>query len=358
MTERRSRKNARTGRRRPRSKTASPLAGQVAVVAGATRGAGRGIARGLAEAGATVYCTGRSTRGNPSAYGRPETIDETAEMIRTEGGTAFPVRVDHTVEREVRALFRRVDRKHGRLDVLVNSIAGEEPMMAHWGSFWKADLTKSDAILRQALVSHVITAKHAAPLMIRRQRGLIVEVTESDTLGAGGNPLSQTVKLALKGLALNMAAELKPHRVAAVAITPGFLRSEAMLEHFGVTASSWREGGAIDSNFLASESPLFIGRAVAALAGDADVLRRSGQLCSSWELARAYKLVDVDGRRPDWGTHEIDWSVLPPELTELMRTGATMQLDWLRTLSKRTKRFLSRMPPERSRGRRKRAGSV
>src|SRR5919107_3633181 len=152
------------------------LAGRVALVAGATRGAGRGIARALAEAGATVYCTGRSVEGRPSPYKRPETIEETAVLIRDAGGRAVPVRVDHTVEAEVKALFRRISRKHGRLDVLVNSIAGEDPMMGQWGHFWQVDLTNADAILRQALTSHIITAKHAAPLIIRQRRGLIVEV--------------------------------------------------------------------------------------------------------------------------------------------------------------------------------------
>src|SRR5437762_8358508 len=154
--------------------SARSLTGHVAVVAGATRGAGRGIARALGEAGAIVYCTGRSVRGNLSPYGRPETIDETADMINAAGGTAIPLRVDHTVESEVQALFARVDREHGRLDVLVNCIAGEEPMMSQWGSFWKANLNNADAIFRQALVSHIITAKHAAPIMIRQRRGLIV----------------------------------------------------------------------------------------------------------------------------------------------------------------------------------------
>ena len=146
-----------------------PLSRQVAVVAGATRGAGRGIARALGEAGATVYCTGRSVTGHPSPYNRPETIDETAEMITAAGGDAIAVRVDHTVESEVQALFERIDAKHGRLDILVNSIAGEDPMMRQWGNFWKADLKNADAILRQALVSHIITAKHARPANDRGQ---------------------------------------------------------------------------------------------------------------------------------------------------------------------------------------------
>jgi len=320
------------------------LAGQVAVVAGSTRGAGRGIARALGEAGATVYCTGRSVTGNPSPYRRPETIDETADMINVAGGTAIPVRVDHTVEAEVEAFFTRVDREHGRLDVLVNSIAGEEPMMGQWGSFWKANLKNADAIFRQALVSHIITAKHAAPLMIRARRGLIVEVTENDILAAGGNPMSQVVKLALKGLALNMAAELEPHGVAAIAITPGFLRSEAMLQHQGVSEANWRDAGKKDGNFLESESPLFVGRAVAALAQDPKVLDRSGQLLSSWELSRDYKFTDYDGRRPDWGKLAIDFSVLPPSLMDLFRTGTRLQLEWLTTVEKRTREFLAKIP--------------
>jgi NAD(P)-dependent dehydrogenase (short-subunit alcohol dehydrogenase family) len=337
-----------------RSRSAKPLAGQVAVVAGATRGAGRGIARALGEAGATVYCTGRSVTGSPSPYRRPETIDETAGMINAAGGTAIPVRVDHTVESEVEALFMRVDREHGRLDVLVNSIAGEEPMMGQWGSFWKANLKNADAIFRAALVSHIITAKHAAPLMIRARRGVIVEVTENDILAAGGNPMSQVVKLAIKGLALNMATELEPHGVAAIAITPGFLRSESMLQHKGVTESNWRDAGKKDINFLESESPLFVGRAVAALAQDPKVLARSGQLLSSWELSRSYKFTDYDGRRPDWGKLAIDFSVVPPPLAEMLRTGARLQLEWLDTVGKRTRQFLAKIPKPSAAGKKTR----
>jgi NAD(P)-dependent dehydrogenase (short-subunit alcohol dehydrogenase family) len=321
-----------------------PLSGAIAVVAGATRGAGRGIARALGEVGATVYCTGRSVKGRPSTYKRPETIDETAAMIGDAGGQAIAVRVDHTVEAEVKALFRRIERTHARLDVLVNSIAGEDPMMGQWGNFWKVDLKNADAILRQALTSHIITAKHAAPLMIRNRRGLIVEVTESDLLGAGGNPLTQTVKAALKLLALNMAAELKTHGVTALAITPGFLRSESMLQHFHVTEANWRDGGKKDRNFLESESPLYVGRAVAALASDPQVIEHTGQLLSSWELARRYGFTDYDGRRPDWGRLTIDWSGLPPSMVELFRTGTDLQLAWLTALASRTRRFRRKLP--------------
>lgn len=321
-----------------------PLAEYVAVVAGATRGAGRGIARALGEAGATVYCTGRSIRGAPSPYGRPETIDETAEMILRGGGAAIPVRVDHTSEPEVQALFERIDRERGRLDVLVNSVAGEEPLMRQWGFFWTTDLQHADAVFRQAIVSHIITAKHAALRMIKARRGLIVEVTEGDTLGAGGNPMTQTVKLALKGLAMNMAPELHPYGVTSVSITPGFLRSESMLEHFGVTEANWRDGGKKDRNFLESESPLFVGRAVAALAADLHAIARTGQLLSSWELAREYGFSDYDGRRPDWGALAIDWSVLPKAMVDLFRTGTRVQLAWLKTLAKRTEAFAGKFP--------------
>lgn len=324
------------------------LAGSVAVVAGATRGAGRGIARALGEAGATVYCTGRSVRGNRSPYDRPETIEETAEMIIAAGGSAVALRVDHTVEAEVEALFQRVEGERGRLDVLVNSIAGEDPLIAQWCSFWKTDLKNAEAALRQSLLSHIITAKHAAPYMIQKRRGLIVEVTENDVLSAGGNPVTQTVKFALKGLAFNMAAELRPQGVAAVSITPGFLRSETMLERFGVTEENWRDGGKKDRNFLESESPLFVGRAVAALAGDPSILDRSGQLFSSWELGREYRFTDADGRRPDWGALEIDFSKHPEQLLQLLRTGSEIQLRWLSELSRKTKRFLNQLPHTRT----------
>jgi NAD(P)-dependent dehydrogenase (short-subunit alcohol dehydrogenase family) len=279
------------------------LTPKVAVVAGATRGAGRGVARGLGEAKAIVYCTGRSVRGNPSPYNRPETIEETAEMVTAAGGTGIAVRVDHTSEDEVRALFQRVQREQGRLDVLVNSIAGEDPLLGSWTTFWKTDLTNAGAALRQSLISHLITAKHAAPMMIKRKSGLIVEVTEGDMLFGGGNAVSSTVKSSLKAFATAMASDLHAHRVAAIAITPGFLRSESMLQHFGVTEENWRDGGKKDKHFLESETPLFLGRAVAALAADPSVFARSGDILSSWEVARDYGLVDADGRRPDWGTY-------------------------------------------------------
>jgi NAD(P)-dependent dehydrogenase (short-subunit alcohol dehydrogenase family) len=339
-----------TARRTQPLKLAKPLADRIAVVAGATRGAGRGIARALAEAGATVYCTGRSVPGRPSPYGRPETIDETADMIKAEGGVAIPVRVDHTVESEVRAFFERINREHGRLDVLANSVAGQDPMMAQWASFWQTDLTNGEAILRQALLSHVVTAKYAAPIMIRRRRGLIVEVTESDMLMAGGNVLVQAVKLSLKGLAVTMASDLRKHRVAAISITPGFLRSEMMLEHFGVTEANWRDAGKKDKNFLQSETPLFVGRAVAALAQDPNVLDRSGDLLSSWELGREYGLTDADGHRPDWGRTKME---LPPSMETWFLDELQRHSNWMRSLSRRTDRYLALQTTQPERSRRK-----
>ena len=264
-------------------------------------------------------------------------------MITAAGGIAIAVRVDHTLESEVEALFQHVIRDHGRLDLLVNSVAGEDPLMAQWCSFWKTDLTNAEAALRQSLLSHIITEKHAAAHMIQNRRGLIVEVTENDILSAGGNPVTQSVKLALKGLALNMAAELRPHGVATIAITPGFLRSEAMLERFSVTEGNWRDAGKKDKNFLESESPLFVGRAVVALANDPEILKRSGQLLSSWEIGREYHLTDADGRRPDWGNAKLDFSRHPAQLLQFMKTGAEIQLQWLSNLTKRTKGFQAQL---------------
>ncbi len=322
-----------------------PLTGRVALVAGATRGAGRGIARALAEAGATVYCTGRSVKGKPSPYGRPETIDETAAMIKAAGGTATAVRVDHTSEREVTALFRRVLRTHARLDVVVDSVAGEDPLLKRHGFLWETDLTNTDAMFRQGLTSRIITAKHAALAMMPAKRGLIVEVTENDIIGGGANPIAHAVKVAQKVLPLSWATELAAHGVAVVALTPGFLRSEAVLEHFAVTEQTWREAGKKDPNFLVSESPLFVGRAVASLAADPRMQDRTGMLLSSWELARDYGFTDYDGRRPDWGRHQIDFSTLPPTWTDLFRTGADLEIKWLTTLAARARKFAAKIPP-------------
>jgi len=184
--------------------------------------------------------------------------------------------------------------------------------------------------------------------MMRARSGLVVEVTEGDTLGAGGNPVKLVVKLGLKGLALGLAPELHPHGVAIVAITPGFLRSESMLEHFGVTEKNWRAGGKTDTNFLESESPLYVGRAVAALAADPKIMKRTGQLFSSWGLAREFKFNDADGSRPDWGKLKIDFSG-QGELLDYIRTGARLGLEWLNTVTTRSKSFVKQLPREQGR---------
>lgn len=325
-------------------RTKKPLHGKVAVVAGATRGAGRGIARALGEAGAVVYCTGRSVRGNPSSYGRPETLDETAEMIRDAGGTAIPARVDHTVEAEVREFFARVQRDHKRLDILADSVSGENPVLGAWANLEKLDLTHGLEALNQCLFSHVITAKYAVSLMIKKKSGLIVQVSDGDMVtGSGGSILVDLVKSSVKNIAFRLAWEMRRHHIAAIAITPGFLRSESMLQAFGVTEQNWRDAGKKDPHFLFSETPLFVGRAVAALAADPNVFKRSGELVSSWELSRQYKFTDQDGSRPDWGAHAktIEW---PDWLTELVEPSM-----------RRTEVMLERMKVYLPKGRKKSA---
>jgi NAD(P)-dependent dehydrogenase (short-subunit alcohol dehydrogenase family) len=329
---------------RPKKTPRKTLSGRVALVAGATRGAGRGIARALAEAGAIVYCTGRSVPGQPSPYGRPETINETAAMIAAAGGIAIPVRVDHTIEKEVKALFHRILRRHARIDIVVDSVAGEDPLMKQYGLLWQTDLKNADAIFRQGLTSRIITAKHAALAMVPARRGLIVEITENDVIGGGANPMAHAVKAAQKLLPLAWAAELAAHRVAVMAVTPGFLRSESVLQYFGVTEENWRDAGKKDSNFRVSESPMFVGRAIAALAADRNVRERSGMLLSSWQLARDYGFTDYDGRRPDWGRHQIDFSGLPPAWVDIFRTGTALELAWLTTLAARSRKLRAKIP--------------
>ena len=279
-----------------------PLEDRVAVVAGATRGAGRGIARMLGAAGATVYCTGRSVRGHPATAGRPETIEETAELVTAEGGRGIAVRTDHTVEPEVERLFTRVRTEQGKLDVLVNDVWGGDALTEWESPFWQLSTAKGLEMLERAVHSHIITSRHGGPLMIARNTGLIVEVTDGDTLGYRGNLFYDLAKNAVIRLAYGMAADLHTHRVTALAITPGFLRSEAVLEGLGVTEANWRDAIKDDPYFAESETPCFVGRAVAALAADPDVSKKSGGLFSSWALAREYGFTDLDGRRPVWGT--------------------------------------------------------
>ncbi len=279
-----------------------PLRDRVAVVAGATRGAGRGIARMLGEAGATVYCTGRSVRGRPATPGRPETLEETAELVSAAGGRGIAVRTDHTIESEVEQLFARVRAEAGRLDVLVNDIWGGDAL-TEWGTpFWELSTDKGQQMLERAVHTHIITSRHGVPLMVERNAGLIVEVTDGDTFGYRGNLFYDLAKNAVARLAYAMSADLHARRVTALAITPGFLRSEAVLDHFGVTEDNWRDAIEKDAYFAESETPCYVGRAIAALAADPNVGAKSGGLFSSWGLAKEYGFTDVDGRRPDWGS--------------------------------------------------------
>ena len=279
-----------------------PLRDQVAVVGGATRGAGRGIARMLGAAGATVYCTGRSVRGRPATPGRPETLEETAELVTAEGGRGIAVRTDHTVEAEVEELFARVRVEAGRLDVLVNDVWGGDAL-TEWGKpFWELSTAQGFQLLERAVHSHIITSRHGAPLMVERNAGLIVEVTDGDTFGYRGNLIYDLAKNAVVRLAYAMAADLRPHHVTAVAITPGFLRSEHVLDSFGVSEANWRDAIDKDPYFAESETPCLVGRVVAALAADPNVAAKSGRLFAAWTLSKEYGIDDVDGRRPDWGT--------------------------------------------------------
>ncbi len=299
-----------------------PLQGTIALVAGATRGAGRGTAVSLGEAGATVYCTGRSTRERRSDYDRVETIEETAELVDAAGGTGIAVAVDHLQPDQVEALVRRIDAEHGRLDVLVNDIWGGE-QLAQWNTpVWEHDLAGGLRMLRLAVDTHLITSHFALPLLIRRPGGLVVEMTDGTlSYNAATYRLSTFYDLAKTSvirLAFAQAHELAPHGCTAVALTPGWMRSEMMLDIYGVTEVDWREATVGSPHFTAiSESPRFVGRAVAALAADPDVHRRNGGSFSSGGLAREYGFTDVDGSQPDCWRYmvEVQDAGLPPDPT-------------------------------------------
>jgi NAD(P)-dependent dehydrogenase (short-subunit alcohol dehydrogenase family) len=265
----------------------------------------------LGEAGAIVYCTGRSVRGKPRREGgsafdlenRPETIQETAEMVNAHGGVGIPVQVDHTVEDQVKALLERIRAEQGKLDVLVNDVWGGDEL-TEWGKpFWEHSLQKGLLMQQRAVGSHIITSRYAAPLMIERGQGLIIEITDGDTLAYRGNLFYDLAKTSVIRLAYGMAEELRPYNITALALTPGFLRSEAMLDHFGVAEANWQEGVRKDPHFIASETPFYVGRAVAALAADPNVWEKSGKTFSSWNLAEEYGFKDIDGRQPHWGRH-------------------------------------------------------
>jgi NAD(P)-dependent dehydrogenase (short-subunit alcohol dehydrogenase family) len=279
------------------------LRGRIALVAGATRGAGRGIAVALGEAGATVYATGRSTRAQRSEYDRPETIEETAELVTGAGGHGIAVQVDHLDPEQVRALARRIEDEHGRLDVLVNDVWGGE-LLTEWNvPIWRHDLDRGLRLLRLAVDTHLITSHHVLPLLIRQPGGLLVEMTDGTAdYNARTYRLStfyDLAKTAVIRLAWAQAHELRPHGATAVALTPGWLRSEMMLDLFGVSEDNWRDATEREPHFVISETPIYVGRAVAALAADPEVARWSGQSLSSGQLARIYGFTDLDGTRPD-----------------------------------------------------------
>ena len=282
----------------PTNPMAKPLEGRIAVVAGATRGAGRGIARMLGEAGATVYCSGRSVAGRPATGNRPETIDETAELVTAAGGRGIAVQTDHLQADQVERLFARVTQETGRLDILVNDIWGGDDL-TEWGTpFWKLEPAKGFTLLESAIKTHILTSRYGVPLMIEQTSGLVVEITDGDHSGYRGTLYYDLAKMAAIRLAADMAAELAGKGVTALAVTPGFLRSEAMLERFGVTEANWREAKVM--GFESSETPCFVGRAVAALAADPEVHRKAGGVYASWTLSDEYGFTDIDGGRPHW----------------------------------------------------------
>lgn len=231
---------------------------------------------------------------------RPETIDETVALIEQAGGRAVAVRTDHTNEEDVKRLADRVRGEAGRLDVLVNSIWGADPMLNWSQRFWEIDLANVRTYLDQTLISHLITNRHLAPLMVEANRGLIIEVIDGHFAGYRGHILYDLTKASLARIAYGMAMELVRTGVTALALSPGFLRSEAVLEHFGVVEENWRDAIAKDPYFAESETPALVGRAAAALAADADVGRKAGLIHFASDLAREYGFADVDGRVPDF----------------------------------------------------------
>ncbi|MBO6902932.1 MAG: SDR family oxidoreductase [Rhizobiaceae bacterium] len=279
------------------------LAGKIALVAGATRGAGRGIAVELGAAGATVYVTGRSTRQRQSEYERPETIEDTADLVSHAGGTGIAVPTDHLVSDQVRALVDRIRAEQGRLDILVNDIWGGEKLFEWNKSVWEHGLENGLRLLRLGIDTHLITAHFALPLMIENAGGLMVEVTDGTADYNADHyrlsPFYDLVKTAVTRMAWAHAKDLEKYGATAVSLTPGWLRSEMMLEHYGVAEENWRDATEEVPHFVISETPRFVGRAVAALAADPERARWNGQSLSSGDLAKVYGFTDLDGSRPD-----------------------------------------------------------
>jgi NAD(P)-dependent dehydrogenase (short-subunit alcohol dehydrogenase family) len=279
------------------------LEGKVALVAGATRGAGRGIAVELGAAGATVYVTGRTTRTQRSELDRPETIEETAELVQQAGGKGIAVQVDHLDPAQVQALVARIEREQGRLDVLVNDVWGADFLIEWKAPVWKHSLERGLHMLRLAIDTHLITSHFALPLVIKNPEGLVVEMTDGTAeYNAANYRVSlfyDLAKTSVIRLAWTQAKELQPHRCTAVALTPGWLRSEQMLDNYGVSEANWRDAIAKQPHFVITETPRYVGRAVAHLAGDPEVARWSGQALSSGQLAKVYGFTDLDGSQPD-----------------------------------------------------------
>jgi NAD(P)-dependent dehydrogenase (short-subunit alcohol dehydrogenase family) len=292
------------------------LKGKVALVSGATRGGGRGIAVALGEAGATVYATGRSTRERRSEIDRPETIEETAELVTEAGGEGIAVAADHLDPAQVAALVQRIDEERGRLDILVNDIWGAEHLFQWDTPIWEHDLANGLRLLRLAIDTHLITSHHALPLLVRDPGGLIVEVTdgtaEYNAAHYRVNAFYDLAKTSVTRLAWAQAQEVAPHGGTAVALTPGWMRSELMLEHHGVTEANWRDATERTPHFCISETPRFVGRAVAALAADPERSRWNGHSLSSGGLAQVYGFTDLDGTRPDCWRY----------MTEVVDTGS------------------------------------
>ncbi|MES2057633.1 MAG: SDR family oxidoreductase [Pseudomonadota bacterium] len=279
------------------------LTGKVALVAGATRGAGRGIAAELGAAGATVYVTGRTTRTQRSSYDRPETIEETAELVTALGGTGIAIQADHLISDQVRDVVARIHAEQGRLDILVNDIWGGETLMEWDKPVWEHDLDKGLRLLRLQVETHLITAHHALALMIEQPGGLLIEVTDGPADYNADhyriNPFYDLAKVSVNRMGWSHAQDLKRHDATSVSLSPGWLRSEMMLETFGVGEENWRDALAKVPHFAISETPRFVGRAVAALATDPQRARWNGQSLTSGQLAREYGFTDLDGSRPD-----------------------------------------------------------
>ncbi|ROO85490.1 NAD(P)-dependent dehydrogenase (short-subunit alcohol dehydrogenase family) [Actinocorallia herbida] len=276
---------------------------KIALVAGATRGAGRGVAIALGEVGATVYVTGRSGGGKRSEMDRPETIEETAALVDEAGGVGIPVVVDHLEHAQVKALIDRIDAEQGRLDVLVNDIWGGELLFSWDSKVWEHSLDDGLRILRLAIDTHIVTSHYALPLLIRNPGGLVVEMTDGTAeYNADHYRVSlfyDLAKVSVNRLGFAQSKELEPFGGTAVSLTPGWMRSELMLEHYGVTEANWRDALEVQPHFAISETPLFVGRAVAALAADPDRRRWNGESLSSGGLAQVYGFTDADGSRPD-----------------------------------------------------------